>query len=94
MSWNDFQRSACNRYHDCFLLLGEPVAMAKQGGRLPHINLTRGRTSNLAVMTRLTWGDSDTVAIDDGPLLLLLLGGLDAGFFHVADRLVTLPLAL
>lgn len=68
--------------------------MAKEGGRLRHVNLTRGRTSNPAVTARLTWGDSDTIAIDDGSLLLLLLRGLDAGFFHVADRLVTLPLAL
>lgn len=45
-------------------------------------------------MSELTWGDSNTVAIDDGSLLFLLLRGVDAGFLHVADRLVSLPLAL
>lgn len=57
--------------------------------------MARSETSNLAVKAQmtpttascsvLTWGDSDTVAVDNGSLLLLFLGGLDAGFFHVAD---------
>lgn len=45
-------------------------------------------------LSRLTWGDCDAVAVDNGLFLLLLLGGLDAGLFHVAHWLVTLPLAL
>lgn len=42
-----------------------------------------------------TWRDGHPVAVDDRALLLLLLGGLQAGaLLHVADRLVALPLAL
>lgn len=41
-----------------------------------------------------TWGDVDAVAIDNGPLLLLLLGGLNSSLLHVSDGLVALPLAL
>lgn len=42
-----------------------------------------------------TWCDGHPVAVDDGTLLLLLLGRLQAGaLLHVADGLVPLSLAL
>lgn len=58
----------------------DPAVMMK-----PSAEVTFASVCLWRLLSGLTWGDSNTVAIDNGSLLLLLLGGLDAGFFHVAD---------
>lgn len=58
--------------------------------------ISRNDATGLQVAPVLrTWCDGHPVAVDDGTLLLLLLGRLQAGaLLHVADGLVPLPLAL
>lgn len=61
-------------------MTSDPAVMMKPSAEVTFVPVRLWR-----LLSGLTWGDSNTVAIDNGSLLLLLLGGLDAGFFHVAD---------
>lgn len=61
-------------------MTSDPAVMMKPSAKVTFASVRLWR-----LLSGLTWGDSNTVAIDNGSLLLLLLGGLDAGFFHVAD---------